>query len=147
VKSVTVSRSWPSALTVRVVERVPVVAVPRPGSIDLYDTEGVLVDRVGQVPPGTPRLAVATGGAPGREVVTAAVDLLRALPPALRVHVRDLRADGPASLSFSFADGAQVVWGNGERTPEKVRALELLVRQHARRYDVRVPDRPAVVPR
>jgi cell division protein FtsQ len=145
VKSVVVTRAWPSALSVRVVERVPVVAVPRGSVTDLYDVDAVLVDTVLVAPPATPRLAVASGS-PTPAVIDAAVALLRALPASLRKDVRDLRADGASSLSFDFADGAQVVWGSGERTAEKVRTLTMLVPQHAKRYDVRVPDRPAVVP-
>jgi cell division protein FtsQ len=146
VKSATVTRAWPSAVVVKVVERVPVVAVTRADKTELYDIEAVLVATVDTAPATTPRLSVGDGS-PTPEVVRAAVAMLRALPRALRRDVRDLTAAGPASLSFHLADGAEVVWGNGERTREKVRALTLLVTQHAKRYDLRVPDRPAVVPR
>jgi cell division protein FtsQ len=145
VKTVTVTRSWPSGLRIRVVERVPVVAARRPGKFDLYDIDGVLVASVPAAPAHTPALTVV--GDPTAAVVTATIDLLRALPPTLRIHVRDLRADAAGSLAFGFADGSEVLWGDADRTPEKVHALVLLVPQHAKRYDVRVPDRPAVVPR
>ena len=146
VKRATVERVWPASVRVTVVERVPVVAVPRDGRIELYDVEGVLVDTVATAAASIPRLAVPTG-TPTPDVISATVALLRALPRALRREVRDLTAAGPAELSFHLADGAEVVWGSGERTKEKVRALTLLVPQHAKRYDLRVPDRPAVVPR
>jgi cell division protein FtsQ len=146
VKSATVTRHWPGGVSIAVVERVPVVAVPRPGSVDLYDVDGVLVGTAPSAPKATPSLAV-TSGDPSREVVTAAVALLRSLPAPLRKQVSGLRADGAASLSFDLADGAGGGWGSGDRTPEKVRALTLLLPQHAKRYDLRVPDRPAVVPR
>ncbi|HVF06798.1 MAG TPA: FtsQ-type POTRA domain-containing protein [Frankiaceae bacterium] len=146
VKRATVTREWPSSVVVTVVERVPVVAVPRDGRTELYDVEGVLVDTVATAPASLPRLAVPSGS-PSPEVVGAAVALLRSLPRALRREVRDLTAAGPAELSFHLADGAEVVWGDSARTKEKVRALTLLVPQKAKRYDVRVPDRPAVTPR
>lgn len=145
VKSATVTRDWPSTVTIAVVERVPVVAVRRPGRFDLVDLDGVLVEVVTTLPPGTPTLTYP--GEPNREIVNGTVDLLRALPPQIRKDVRDLSADVSGSLSFRLADGATVVWGSGERGDEKVRALTLLLRQRAKRYDVRVPDRPAVVPR
>jgi cell division protein FtsQ len=145
VKSVTVRRSWPSRVVITIVERVPVVAIARPGRYDLVDLDGVLVETVTALPKDTPPLAFP--GEPTRDVVVATVDLLRALPPELRRYVRDLASTATGSLSFRFADGSEVLWGTGERTDEKVRALALLVRQHAKRYDVRVPDRPAVVPR
>jgi cell division protein FtsQ len=145
VEHVTVSRSWPSTLDIRIVERRPVVAVHRPGRYDLYAADGVLVETVTARPKGTPPLDVA--GEPTRDVVTATVNLLRALPDDLRGQVRDLRADAAGLLTFRLADGAEVVWGGPERADEKVRALALLAGQHARRYDLRVPDRPAVVPR
>ena len=146
VKSATVTRSWPSAVTIHVVERIPVVAVPRDQHLDLYDVEAVRVAVARTAPPSLPRLAVGTG-TPTPAVIDAAVALLRALPESLRDDVRGLRADGPASLSFSLADGAVVEWGSADRTADKVRALLLLVGQHAQRYDVTVPDHPAVVPR
>lgn len=145
VKSVTVTRSWPSHVTITVVERVPVVAVARPGRYDLVDLDGALVETVTSLPEGTPPLTYP--GEPTRDVVVATVDLLRALPPDLRRQVRDLTATTTASMSFRFSDGAEVVWGTGERAEEKARALRMLVRQHAKRYDVRVPDHPAVTPR
>lgn len=145
VKKATVTREWPSSVVVSVVERVPVVVVPRGTSFELYDIEAVLVETVAAAPRSTPRLNV-SDGSPTPEVIRAAVAMLRALPRPLRREVRDLTAAGPASLSFHLADGAEVVWGSGERTKEKVRALTLLVPRKARRYDVRVPDRPAVVP-
>jgi cell division protein FtsQ len=145
VKSVTVRRSWPSTVVVTVVERVPAVAVQRPGTYELYDLDGVRVDTVLTAPPGTPVLTVT--GETTREVVTATVALMRALTPNLRKIVSGLHADATGSLSFRLGDGAEVVWGSAERTPEKVKALRLLVLQHARRYDLRVPDHPAVVPR
>lgn len=145
IKRVTVERGWPGTLRIHVVERVPVVAARRPGRFDLYDLDGVLVETVTTLPPNTPPLVVP--GEPTRAVIVATLDLLRALPPPLRATVRDLRADASGSLSFLLADGGEVLWGGPERTPEKVRALTLLLGQHARRYDVRVPDRPAVVPR
>jgi cell division protein FtsQ len=146
VKRATVTRKWPGSVVVSVVERVPVVGVPRGGRTELYDIEAVLVDTVATPPRTTPLLAVGTGS-PSPEVVRAAVAMLRALPRPLRKQVRDLTAAGPASLSFHLADGAEVVWGDGTRTKEKVRALTLLVPRNAQRYDLRVPDRPAVVPR
>lgn len=145
VKSATVTRDWPGTVRIAVVERVPVVAVRRPGRFDLVDADGVLVEVAPAAPPGTPVLSVP--GEPTRVVVNATVDLMRALPQDIRRHVRDLSSDDAGSLSFTLADGATVVWGTGERAEEKVRALSLLIRQHARRYDLRVPDRPAVVPR
>ena len=145
VRSVTVTRSWAGTVTIRVVERVPVVAVHRDGRYDLYDVDGVAVATVAALPPGTPPLDVA--GEPTAAVVTATVDLLRALPPELRAQVRDLAADANGLLTFALADGAQVVWGSADRTPDKVRALTLLLPRHANRYDLRVPDQPAVTPR
>lgn len=145
VKSATVTREWPATLSISVVERIPVVAVRRPGRFDLVDLDGVLVETATAAPPNTPTLSYP--GEPTGAVVGATVDLMRALPPEIRKHVRDLSSDVSGSLSFSLADGAVVVWGSGERTDDKVRVLSLLLRQHARRYDVRVPDRPAVVPR
>ena len=145
VKSATVTRDWPGTVRITVIERVPVVAVRRPGRFDLVDIDGVVVAIVGNVPPTTPTLTYP--GEPDRAVVTATVDLMRVLPRDIRGDVTDLASDLSGTLSFTLADGAVVVWGTGERADEKVRALTLLLPQKAKRYDLRVPDRPAVVPR
>ena len=145
VKSAKVTRDWPGTVRITVVERVPVVAVRRPGRFDLVDIDGVVVAVVGNVPSTTPTLTYP--GEPDRAVVTATVDLMRVLPRDIRGDVTDLASDLSGTLSFTLADGAVVVWGTGERADEKVRALTLLLPQKAKRYDLRVPDRPAVVPR
>lgn len=145
VKSVTVRRDWPATLRIAVVERVPAIAVRRPGRYDVVDIEGVLIAVVRDVPAGTPVLSYP--GEPNAVVVDATVDLMNALPAPIRGQVKDLASDASGSLSFTLDDGAVVVWGTGERAEEKVRALTLLLPQKARRYDLRVPDRPAIVPR
>lgn len=144
VKSARVTREWPGTLRIAVVERVPVIAVRRPGRYDIVDLDGVLIAVVRNVPANTPVMTYP--GEPNRILVEAALDLLRALPRDIRGDIADLAADESGSFSFTLDDGAVVVWGTGERAEEKVRALTLLLPQKARRYDVRVPDRPAVVP-
>jgi cell division protein FtsQ len=145
VKTVRVTRDWPATVRIAVTERVPAIAVRRPGRYDVVDIEGVLIAVVRDVPAGTPVLSYP--GEPNRIVVNATVDLMRALPAPIRGQVKDLTSDASGSLSFTLDDGAVVVWGTGERAEEKVRALTLLLPQRARRYDLRVPDRPAIVPR
>lgn len=145
IKRVTVRRAWPSGLDITVVERVPVVAVHRPDRYDLYDIDGVLVGSAPSQPAAIPPLKVT--GDPPSDVVAATVSLLKALPATLRGDVRDLTAYPTGGLSFRLADGAVVLWGGADQTAAKVRALTLLVGQHAVRYDLRVPGRPAVVPR
>lgn len=147
VKSVRVRRSWPSRLVIRVVERVPALAVPLGAyGVALYDVEGVLVDHAPLVPAGTPLLRLDTGaGRPDRDLVAAAIVLVRTLPPPLRAQVASLHAGSAADLTAVLRDGTEIVWGDGSRAGEKLRALQALLRQRARRYDVRVPGIPVAV--
>jgi hypothetical protein len=42
-------------------------------------------------------------------------------------------------VSLQLANGVVIVWGDSSRAAEKARELTLLMRTHARRYDVSAP--------
>lgn len=156
VRSVAVSRSWPSTLRIAITERTPRVAVAHDGRFDLVDGAGVTVVTK-KKPNGLPRLEVG-GTLPGNPAVRAAVSAAAALPPSLRPHLRRItapdaahvtlhlrlwrRVPGPhvAGRPHGHAVPITVGWGDGSRAREKADVLMSLLPHRARRYDVSDPD-------
>ena len=50
-----------------------------------------------------------------------------------------MNAPTPSEVSLQLANGTVIVWGDTSRSAEKARELALLMRTHARRYDVSAP--------
>lgn len=143
VRSVTVHRRWPSRVEIVVVERQPAIVVATSTGYALYDAEGFVVSRTAAPSRAAPLLTLAPG-APSERIVPGAVFLMRYLPVGVRARVRALRASTPDDLSLTLDDGAVVVWGSAEQSPEKLRALVSLLPRRARHYDLRAPRNPSI---
>ncbi len=154
VQSTQVSRDWPSTIVISVKLRTPVFAFPVPGGYALVDAFGVDLRNTGRRPPGFPllQLTTAAGGAVGSGVVAppvsslrgsplarAAAAVLHELPPRIARQVRVVNAATPSEVSLRLANSVVIVWGDPSRPAEKAKELTLLMRTHARRYDVSAP--------
>jgi cell division protein FtsQ len=145
VQSAQVSRNWPSTVVISVRLRTPVFAVAARGGYALVDAYGVDVRDSARRPPRLPllQLTAGTGGAAGlsslRPVARAGAAVLRELPPRIARQVAVVSAPTPSEVSLQLANGAVIVWGDTSRSAEKARELALLMRTHARRYDVSAP--------
>lgn len=119
VASATVTVTYPSTVTVTVVERTPVLRLARPTR--LVDATGLayLTPAAGvPVPDGLP-LTTATG-----DLLPVAADVAAAVPAAVRATVARVGvtagADGGApQVTLTLADGRTVVWGDTSREAEK----------------------------
>ena len=138
VADVTVSRSWPHALRVTVVERVPVVAVPRGKGVLLLDDQGVPLATVPTIPHGVYRLEVKD---PAREdpSTQAALSVLRGLPRALLGQLGSLRATSPEQVTLLLKGGRQVLWGGTADPSAKASAVLALLRMPGTIFDVSAP--------
>jgi cell division protein FtsQ len=145
VQSAQVSRNWPSTVVISVRLRTPVFAIAARGGYALVDAYGVDVRDSARRPPRLPllQLTAGTGGAAGlsslRPVARAGAAVLRELPPGIARRVAVVSAPTPWEVSLRLANGAVIVWGDTSRSAEKARELALLMRTHARRYDVSAP--------
>jgi cell division protein FtsQ len=144
VQSAQVSRDWPDTVVISVRLRTPVFAAAVPGGYALVDAFGVDVRDSARRPRGFPLLKLATGAGGvaslrGSPVTRAAAAVLRELPPQIARQVRVVRAATPSDVSLQLADAAVIVWGDTSRPGEKAKELTLLMRTHARRYDVSAP--------
>ena len=154
VKEVRVLRVLPSTLRVEIVERQPVAALPSGRTYRLVDAEGVVVDEQQQVVAGIPVLHVDLETA-GVDAMTAALVVVRELPPDLLRQVRHLGATSADHVWLRLTDGSRVVWGDRSETRRKAEVLGGLRKAHrtpARSsgrswvYDVSAPNAPAVSP-
>jgi cell division protein FtsQ len=142
VQSVQVTKSWPDRVVIAIKERTPALAVAVPGGgFDLVDADGVLVRWAASRPRGLPLYATtaAVTSLPGDPDVSASAAVLAELPARLRSSVRSVTAPSPDQVTLRLADGVTVLWGSTDRAAAKAEELMLLMRTHARYYDVSAP--------
>ena len=141
VASVHVSRSWPSTVVVAVTARTPVAAVADgPTAYRIVDREGVSFQSVRTMPRGLP--LITPGSADPNASLHAAVDVVGALPAALRLRVSTVAAPTAEDVTLTLRAGQVVVWGGVARSARKAVVLAALLRYPAHVYDVSAPDAP-----
>ncbi len=148
VESVRVQRSYPSSLTITVVERVPVVIVTSGDEVHVLDRSGVSFlhfVRAQGVPPEVLKLPVLETPNPGpadpttREAITA----VAGLPESLARQVIRVSANSPVDIEFLLTGNRRVIWGDSDRGAEKARTLTYLLSRDAKMYNVSSPEFPA----
>jgi cell division protein FtsQ len=138
VASVTVSRGWPHALRITVVERQPVVAVPQGARVLLLDRDGVAVGTAPTAPKGVLRLDVSD---PSRDDPTtaAALTVLRGLPRGLAAQLAALKAGSPEQVTLLLRGGRTVLWGGDRDGAAKAAAVLALLKMPGTVFDVSAP--------
>jgi cell division protein FtsQ len=140
VLSATVSRSWPDTIVISITERTPVLAVALSGGgYGLIDAHGVVVRSAAHPPAGMPVLTSFPAALRGSPAIVAAASVLHHLPPALRKLVRSVSALSASTVTLHLAHHITVVWGGAGQDTQKTEELDLLLRTHARYYDVSDP--------
>lgn len=140
VLSAAVSRSWPDAIVVSVRERTPVLAVALTGGgYQLIDPYGVVVRSAAREPAGMPLLSPAPAVLRGSAAIRAAAMVLAQLPPKVRTRLRWVSAASASSVTLHLAGRVTVLWGGAGRAGPKRAELTLLLRTHARYYDISDP--------
>jgi len=75
----------------------------------------------------------------GNPAVRTAAAVLQELPPAIAHRVRAVLAPTASDVWVRLTGGVVIVWGDASRPAEKAKELSLLMRTHARGYDVSAP--------
>jgi len=144
--AVTVSRRLPHTVVLDVTPRVAVLAVRNPqGQVDVVDRDGFAFRTVDTAPAGVP---VVTSGASqvSRAGVTAALQALGSLEPALRADVSGVTVsvDDQVSFTVKVAKGnpKTIVWGGAGEGAVKARLVKILLGEPGSTIDVSVPSSP-----
>jgi cell division protein FtsQ len=140
VLSASVSRSWPDTIVVTVHERSPQLAIAAAGGYDLVDSHGVTVLWTRRKPAGMPVLTAPPAVLRGSPGVRAAALVLDQLPPTLRQKVVSVSAASATAVTLQLRRGVTVLWGSPGQAGQKSEELDLLLRTHARFYDVSDPS-------
>ncbi len=144
VQSARVTRDWPDKVLISVTERMPALAVPASQGYDLIDKYGVVVESVSEQPLDTPILDLPAGSAQpaalrGNPAVYAAAVVVRELPRYLARKLVSVQAPSSTEVTLRLSGGVSIVWGGTDRAAEKAKELAVLMRTHARSYDVSAP--------
>lgn len=142
VLSVRVSTSWPDRVVIAVQERTSALAVALPNAgFDLVDAHGVVVQSAATRPLDLPLYATTTAisSLPGDPGVAAAAAVLGELPAALRSSVASVTVPSTDQVTLRLDSGVTIVWGGPDDAAAKAKELAVLMRTHARYYDVSSP--------
>ena len=140
VLSATVRRSWPDAIVITVRERTPVFAVAAAGGYQLIDSHGVTVRQATRRPASVPLLSAAPAVLRGNPAINAAAVVLRQLPRGLRNRITSVSAASASSVTLHLTGRTTVLWGGAGDPAEKLAELGMLLRRHARYYDISDPS-------
>lgn len=136
VRTVTVSTSYPSTVTITVTERVAVGYRSGPDGSSLVDAGNVQFRTTARPPVGLPRLQLS--GDPAATAATAMV--AAALPTALGRKITQISAVSAESVTLTLADGRTVLWGGTDRDVDKARLLPVLLSQPGHYFDISDPS-------
>lgn len=141
VGTVTVVRSWPNALTIKVTERTPMFAIETPGGYWIADQQGVIFQSAADVPAGL-MVAIVPSGDP--RLVRDLGTVLSALPNELRSRVRQVSAESVDSITLRLKGNTRIVWGSADQSGLKAQVIAPLLKQPGTVYDVSAPSNPTV---
>jgi cell division protein FtsQ len=143
VREARVMRDWPHGVSVTIVAREPVAAVPDGSRFALLDMEGVQVGRVDAAPKGLPVVDVPLGD---KRTLGAVLAVLEQLPDDLLADVRKVAAHTQDTVTMKLRDGVRVDWGSAARTPLKISVLttilESKIGKDVKVVDVSAPELP-----
>ncbi len=145
VRSVTVSRTWPRTLTVRLVERTAVAVVPADNGARYLaiDETGTVFRSLPQRPAELPVVRLAAPS-PSDPATRGALAVLGSLPAGLRGPLAALVADAPARIRLELTDGRTVIWGDATDNETKGRVALVLMQRPGTVFDVSAPYVPTI---
>ena len=135
VKTVTVSRSWPSTVAVEIAEHLPVAFVEQPDGTHLIDSEGKDFI-IAQPPAGAIELRSAS--VDDREALADAVAIAASISDHARGEVAAMECR-PNNFELLTKDGRRVFWGASEDNENKAIALEAVLQMEGREFNISNP--------
>jgi cell division protein FtsQ len=146
VRTADVSTSFPSTVTITVVERRPVGWLRARGHDVLVDSTGTRYRSVAGRPAHLPRLVLPTD--PGAATTAAVAAVAAALPARLLPRIASVQALDPRAITLVLHGDRVVHWGSTAESAAKARVLPVLLRQvvahGGMQIDVSDPNQPFV---
>jgi cell division protein FtsQ len=146
IDAVDVSRRWPHAVRIEVVERKPVAWIRSAGLIRQVDRDGTDFRTLAGEPPRLVEIRVHTEDPLRRQQAVAAaarvITYLRRNAADLMRAVEYVTAASKDSITLELHGDRTVRWGSVEEADKKRRVLRALLRIDAERYDVSAPEQP-----
>jgi cell division protein FtsQ len=142
VKSVDVSREWPSKIRIEVVERTPIAVIEIGGQLHALDANGVVFSSYAKAPQGLPKVATPAGT--DAAALKQAAEVVAALPKSIAVKVDHVEVLSVDQISLALSSGRTVQWGSASESDTKAQVLAALMkaRPDVKTYDVSVPGQP-----
>ncbi|WP_443067789.1 cell division protein FtsQ/DivIB [Streptomyces sp. NBC_01351] len=152
IDSVDVVRAWPHGIGLKVTERKPVLLIKKDANFVEVDASGVRFDTIPKAPAGVPVLELNAGASPSvrrfdeERLLHEAVLVAGALPEPIAKATVQVKVGSYDSVVLELTGGRTVMWGSGEQSEAKGRALTALLKAapKAGHFDVSVPTAPAV---
>ena len=147
-----VKRQWPATVSIAVVERAPVAAVPAKTGVAVVDRVGRVLADAPVAPVGLPTLlGLPPAGPPSSRVGGRAADLLavvQAMPPQVAQRVVAVVAADSGQVELRLKPSGVVRLGPPDQLAEKMLATQTVLTQvdlaRLAVLDVRVPASPAI---
>jgi cell division protein FtsQ len=140
VESARVSVSYPSTVSIDVVERTAVGYRGEADGIRVVDGTGVAFRAVPEAPPGLPQLpAPPPAGQWNTAQAAAAVacaEVAAALPRPIQAQVARIEATTANSVQLNLADGRTIIWGGAVRNEQKALLLAPLLGRDGSVFDI-----------
>jgi len=142
VKSVDVSREWPSKVRIQVVERVPIAVIEIGGQLRALDADGVVFSSYFNAPKGLPKVSTPAGT--DAAALKQAAEVVAALPARLAAKVDHVEVVSIDEVSLALGSGQTVRWGSASDSDVKAEVLAALMKAKpdVKAYDVSVPGQP-----
>ncbi|WP_394281045.1 cell division protein FtsQ/DivIB [Corynebacterium sp.] len=141
VKSVTVTRGWPSSLNISITEHEAVAYVEEGDGVHLINAEGAAfaIDQ-----PPAEALEIVGDARDDEAARKNAVDIAASIPEELRLEVEAINAKDPYNFELELNDDRLVVWGAAEHNHDKSLALDTVLKREGQRFDISNPSQVAV---
>jgi cell division protein FtsQ len=141
IASAQVRTSFPSTVTITVVERVPVGVVRVGNGYVLVDKTGDQYRSVTVRPAGLP-LFVVPSGTSAKDTGGAVSTVASALGATLRAKISSIQALDPQAVTLLMSNGTVVAWGTPVQNTLKAEILPALLAHGAHQIDVSNPAQP-----
>jgi cell division protein FtsQ len=143
VASVDVSRSWPSTVTVEIVERKPIAWTRgQDNSVELVDATGVPFASAAKPPKGAVELRFPVDKNDPK--TAAALGVYHSLSPKLKAKTTAIAANTPGDVQVLLRGGKTVKWGDESQAARKNAVIVALLTRDGKVYDVATPSMPTV---